>query len=111
MEKETSETKENSVDNVSEVGKTNFKRFENLTSRSPKNQPLEVCKKDTNNTKINNTEYRTIRSLQNGNNARWHIIVATGLIIIRFVDSFSCVYFRFDSGNGEKNRKDNGNEN
>ena len=24
------------------------------------------------------------------------------LIIIRFVDSFSCAYFRFDSGNGEK---------
>ena len=45
------------MDNVSEVGKTNFKRFENPTSRSPENQPLEVCKKDTNNTKINNTEY------------------------------------------------------
>lgn len=57
LEKQTSETEENSVDNVSEVGKTNFKRFENPTSRSTKNQPLEVCKKDTNNTKVNNTEY------------------------------------------------------
>ena len=28
-------------------------------------------------------------------NARWHIIVATCLIVIRFVDSFSCAYFRF----------------
>ena len=27
------------------------------TSRSPKNKPLEVGKKDTNNTKFNNTEY------------------------------------------------------
>ena len=33
LEKQTSETEENSVDNVSEVGKTNFKRFENPTSR------------------------------------------------------------------------------
>ena len=37
--------------------------------------------------------------------------VATGLIVIRFVDSFSCAYFRFDSGNGEKNGNDNGDEN
>lgn len=54
---EGAETEETTVDNSSEVGKTNFKKLENQTSRSPKNQPLEVCKKDTNNTKINNTEY------------------------------------------------------
>ena len=47
-------------------------------------------------------QHRTIRSLKNGDNARWHINVATGLIVIRFVDSFSCAYFLFDSGNGEK---------
>lgn len=34
-----------------------FQRLEKQTSRSPKNQPLEVCKKDTNKTKFNNTEY------------------------------------------------------
>lgn len=73
LEKQTSETGENSVDNVSEVGKTNFKRFENPTSRSPKNQPLEVCKKDTNNTKINNTEYTSYSELIK-DNLDWDIL-------------------------------------
>ena len=40
---------------VIEVGKR--LRFENQTSRSPKNKPLEVGKRESNNTKINNTEY------------------------------------------------------
>ena len=38
-------------------------------------------------------------------------ILATGLIGIRFVDSFISVCFRFCSGNGEKDGKDNWNEN
>ena len=37
-------------------------------------------------------------------------ILAIGFIEIRFVDFFF-VYFRFDSGHGEKNGKDNWNEN
>lgn len=39
---------------VIEVGKR--LRFENQTSRSPKNKPLEVGKRESNNTKINNTD-------------------------------------------------------
>ena len=57
LEKQTSETEENTVDNCSKVGKTNFLRLENQTSRSPENKPLEVGKRESNNTKINNTEY------------------------------------------------------
>ena len=56
LEKQTSETEENTVDNCSKVGKTNFLRLENQTSRSPENKPLEVGKRESNNTKINNTE-------------------------------------------------------
>lgn len=56
LEKQTSETEENTVDNCSKVGKTNFLRLENQTSRSPENKPLEVGKREPNNTKINNTE-------------------------------------------------------
>ena len=37
-------------------------------------------------------------------------LLATGLIGIRFVDSFFVLYFRLDSGNGEKNGKNNWNE-
>ena len=37
--------------------------------------------------------------------------MVTGLIGIRFVDSFICVCFRFCFGNGEKDGKDNWNEN
>lgn len=55
LAKQTSEPEKAAVDNISEVGNTNFKRFENPTSRSPKKQPQEVCKRDSNNTKINNT--------------------------------------------------------
>ena len=40
---------------VIEVGKR--LRFENQTSRSPKNKPLEVGKRESNNTKINKTEF------------------------------------------------------
>jgi len=53
LEKQTSE----SVDNFSEVGNSNSLKLDFQTSRSPKNKPLEVGKKDTNNTKFNNTEY------------------------------------------------------
>lgn len=56
LEKQTSETEENTVDNCSKVGKTNFLRLENQTFRSPENKPLEVGKRESNNTKINNTE-------------------------------------------------------
>lgn len=52
FEKQTSEeTKE-----ISEVGKTNFKRFENPTSRGLKNQLLEVGKTNPNYNNINNTD-------------------------------------------------------
>ena len=44
----------------SEVGKTNLLKLEKQTSRSPKNKPLEVGKKDANNTKFNNTEYNNL---------------------------------------------------
>lgn len=60
LENQTSETKESvemAVDNSSEVGNSNFLMFENQISRSPKNKPLEVGKRDANNTKINNTEF------------------------------------------------------
>lgn len=57
LEKQTSENEEVQGNNDSEVGKSNFLKLENQTSRSPENQPQEVCKRDTNNTKINNTEY------------------------------------------------------
>jgi len=57
LEKQTSETEDYAVVNSSEVGKTNFLKLENQTSRSPKNQLLEVGKKDSNNTKINNTDF------------------------------------------------------
>ncbi|MDF2487066.1 MAG: replication initiator protein [Herbinix sp.] len=50
--KPTSET----VDNFSEVGKTNSKRLGKSTSTGLKNQLLEVGKRDSNNTKENNTE-------------------------------------------------------
>lgn len=56
LEKQTSEIGENAVDNCSEVGNTNFLELENQTSRSPKNKPLEVGKRESNNTKINNTD-------------------------------------------------------
>lgn len=56
LEKQTSGTEENDVDNSSEVERTNFLKLENQTSRSPKNQLLEVGKRDSNNTKINNTD-------------------------------------------------------
>ena len=56
LEKQTSEITEIPEDNNSEVGNTNFLKFEKPTSRSPKNQPLEVGKRDSNNTKKNNTE-------------------------------------------------------
>ena len=42
-----------------------------------------------------------IRRLQNGDNARWHILLATGFIVMRFVGPF-CVLSVSDSGNGEK---------
>ena len=45
---------------ASEVGKTNFKKSEKQTSGSLKNKPLEVGKRDTNNTKFNNTEYNNL---------------------------------------------------
>ena len=52
FEKQTSEeTKE-----ISEVGKTNFKRFENPTYRGLKNQLLEVGKTNPNYNNINNTD-------------------------------------------------------
>ena len=41
------------------------------------------------------------QSRQNGDNARWHILLAIGLIVIRFVGSL-CVLSVSDSGNGEK---------
>ena len=37
-------------------GAEKAQKLEKQTSRSPENQPQEVCKKDTNNIKINNTE-------------------------------------------------------
>ena len=43
---------------------------------------------------------RIIRRLQNGDNARWHILLATGFIVMRFVDLLRSL--RFDSGTGEK---------
>lgn len=55
LEKQTSETEKAAVDNISEVGNTNFKRFVFPTSRSPKNQPQEICKRDSNNTEYSNT--------------------------------------------------------
>lgn len=57
LEKQTSESGENTVDNYSEVGNTNFLELGNQTSRSPKYKPLEVGKRESNNTKINNTEF------------------------------------------------------
>ena len=56
LEKQTSE----SVDNFSEVGNSNSLKLEMPTSRSAKNKPLEVGKRDTNNTKFNNTEYNNL---------------------------------------------------
>ena len=56
LEKQTSE----SVDNFSEVGNSNSLKLDFPTSRSPKNKPLEVEKKDANNTKFNNTEYNNL---------------------------------------------------
>ncbi len=38
-------------------GAEKAQKLEKQTSRSPENQPQEVCKRDTNNIKINNTEY------------------------------------------------------
>ena len=56
LEKQTSEREKNPVDNSSEVGENNFLKLEKQTSRSPKSKHLEVGKKDSNNTNINNTE-------------------------------------------------------
>lgn len=39
-----------------EVGKTDFKKFENQTSANPKNRLLEVRNSDSNNIDINNTD-------------------------------------------------------
>ena len=39
-----------------EVGKTDFKKFENQTSENPKNRLLEVRNSDSNNIDINNTD-------------------------------------------------------
>lgn len=47
---------------VTEVGKTNFKRFEKGTSRSLKNKLLEVGKTNPNNTDINNNKYNNTYS-------------------------------------------------
>ena len=41
---------------IQEVGKTDFKKFENQTSANPKNRLLEVRNSDPNNTDINNTD-------------------------------------------------------
>ena len=56
LEKQTSEREKNPVDNSSEVGENNFLKLEKQTSRSPKSKHLEVGKKASNKTKINNTE-------------------------------------------------------
>ena len=48
---------EDTIETVSEVGKTNFKRLEIQTSKGLKNQPLEVEKTNPNNTEFNNTEF------------------------------------------------------
>ncbi|MDD3141165.1 MAG: DUF6017 domain-containing protein [Lachnospiraceae bacterium] len=53
FKKPTSETCEES----SEVGNSNLLKLEKQTSRSPKNKPLEVGKKDPNYTYINNTDF------------------------------------------------------
>lgn len=46
-----------STENVfQEVGKTDFKKYENQTSANPKNRLLEVRKSDSNNIDINNTD-------------------------------------------------------
>lgn len=50
------ESLEKQPDAVSEVGKTNFKKSENQTSGSLKNQPLEVGKTNPNKNKWNNTD-------------------------------------------------------
>lgn len=47
---------------VTEVGKTNFKRFEKGTSRSLKNKLLEVGNTNPNNTDINNNKYNNTYS-------------------------------------------------
>ena len=52
LEKQTSEI----PNNDSEVENINLLKLEKQTSRSPKNKPLEVGKKDSNNTNINNTD-------------------------------------------------------
>lgn len=54
LEKQTSEIVKMHTDNNSEVGNSTFLKLEKKTSRSPKNQRLEVGKKDTNNIKKSN---------------------------------------------------------
>ncbi len=56
LEKQTSEIGKKPTDNNSEVGNSTFLKLEKQTSRIPKNQRLEVGKKDTNNIKKNNIE-------------------------------------------------------
>ena len=53
LEKQTSKKKQSG----SEVGNINLLKLENQTSRSLKNKPLEVGKKDPNYTYINNTDF------------------------------------------------------